>query len=204
MATEARFVPGKSTDSKGVQSSSAASEPEGAQSSAIADPVLLAAKAGDAAAFENLMHKYHDALLRRIMLVVRESNAAEDVSQETWVRIHRGLKGFEGRSGFFAWAVSIAVREGQRWLVRRRESAAELPDVAARERENPVDADLVQMCLQRLPEEFREPLLLELWEGFSHKEISEALGIPEGTVKSRLFRARERFRALWETRGSES
>lgn len=200
MATEARSVSGDRSEPEGVHSAAAASEPEMVP----LDPVLNAARAGDDSAFENLMRRYHDALLRRIMLVVRESNAAEDVSQETWVRIHRGLKGFEGRSGFFSWAVSIAVREGQRWLGKRRERTADhpdgLPDVAGRETENPVDADLVQQCLARMPEEFREPLLLELWEGFSHKEISEALGIPEGTVKSRLFRARERFKTLWESR----
>ena len=149
--------------------------------------------------FQDLFERYYDAVFRQIVLLLgRDTAAAEDVAQETWWRIARSLKTFEGRSGFYAWACRIASNEVKRWWGKHKRPTAVGPEPS----EDPTDgrdqAELVHAVLLRIPEEFRQPLLLDLWEGYSQREISEALGLPEGTVKSRLFRARERFRELWD------
>jgi RNA polymerase sigma-70 factor (ECF subfamily) len=149
--------------------------------------------------FRALFERYHNAVFRQIALMLgRDSSAAEDVAQETWWRIARSLKTFEGRSGFYAWACSIASNEVKRWWGRNRRPVSLGPEPsedpgAGRERN-----ELVHEALRRMPEEFRQPLLLDLWEGMSIAEIGKALGLPEGTVKSRLHRAREKFRQLWQ------
>jgi RNA polymerase sigma-70 factor (ECF subfamily) len=164
---------------------------------------------GDTGSFEQLFERYHDAVYRHVLLMLRYDHAAaEDVTQEAWLRIAQGLKTFEGRSGFYTWACRIASNEVKRWwsqrkgrplprLVRNEAVEAEIePDAA--------HAELVHEALRRVPEKYRQPLLLELWEGFSLREISSALGLPEGTVKSRLFRGRDKFRQAWlELGGSE-
>ncbi len=165
-----------------------------------ANRTLDGARLGLPGAFEALLQRYHAAIYRQILLVVNNDHAAaDDIAQETWWRIARGVKRFEGRSGFYAWACRIARNEAHRWLGRNARRPRLVPppgeDDPAAEREQ---SELVQTALRRLPQKFAAPLMLELWEDMSLKEIAEALGVPEGTVKSRLFRARARFRELWE------
>lgn len=155
--------------------------------------------------FEQLFGRYHEAVFRQIVLMLgRDAAAAEDVAQETWLRISKGLKTFEGRSGFYAWACSIAGNEVKRWWGRNKRPQVLGPEpsvnpIAGTERD-----DLVHAALRQLPDEFRQVLLLELWEGLSIREIAEAMGLPEGTVKSRLHRGRERFKEAWLELGGEA
>ncbi|MHC4841506.1 MAG: RNA polymerase sigma factor [Planctomycetota bacterium] len=147
--------------------------------------------------FDDLFELYHDAVFRQILIQVRDPGMAEDVAQETWLRIARKLESFEGRSGFFSWACSIASNEAKRnWSRIRKvqpiETEPEHDPATFREKE-----EAVMTALQKVPEDFRQPLLLELWEGWSIKEIGETLDLPEGTVKSRLHRGREKFREIW-------
>ncbi|MCB9936232.1 MAG: sigma-70 family RNA polymerase sigma factor [Planctomycetes bacterium] len=149
--------------------------------------------------FRVLFERYHDAVFRQIALMLgRDSAAAEDVAQETWWRIARNLKTFEWRSGFYAWACSIAGNEVKRWWGRNRRPVSLEAEPSEDPREGRERDELVREALRRIPEEFRQPLLLDLWEGMSIAEISIALGVPEGTVKSRLYRAREKFRQAWQ------
>ena len=154
----------------------------------------LDASTGDR--FHDLFERYYDAVFRQIALMLgRDHAAAEDVAQETWWRIARSLKTFEGRSGFYAWACRIASNEVKRWWGKHKKPTTVGPEPS----EDPTDArdqaELVQAVLRRIPEEFRQPLLLDLWEGYSVREIGEALDLPEGTVKSRLHRAKEALRS---------
>ena len=168
------------------------------------DPAALRAREGLPGAFETLLKQYNGAIYRQILLVVNnDHSAAEDVAQETWWRIARGVRRFEGRSGFYAWACRIARNEARRWLGRNARPARLRPprgeedgedDPAARREQS----ELVHAALRKLPQKFVTPLLLELWEDMSLKEIAHALGVPVGTVKSRLHRARERFREVWD------
>jgi RNA polymerase sigma-70 factor (ECF subfamily) len=157
----------------------------------------------DPDAFEVLFDRYHDAVFRQIVLLTRDHAAAEDIAQETWLRIARGLKTFEGRSGFYAWACRIASNEVKRHWRRNARPRVLSQEPGHDPRDGRVTADLVHEALRRIPEKYRQPLLLELWESWSLKEIGEALGLPEGTVKSRLHRAREKFRAIWSELGGE-
>jgi RNA polymerase sigma-70 factor (ECF subfamily) len=113
------------------------------------------------------------------------------------------LKTFEGRSGFYAWACRIASNEVKRWWGRNKKPVAVGPEPSEDPTDARVQSELVHEALRRIPEDFRQPLLLDLWEGYSLREIGEALGLPEGTVKSRLHRARERFRNIWDELNKE-
>ncbi|MBE7492911.1 MAG: sigma-70 family RNA polymerase sigma factor [Planctomycetes bacterium] len=168
---------------------------------ALDTPALVAgAQNGDRQAFTELMRRYFDAVMRQIVLYVGADRAsAEDVAQETWWRIARGIGGFSGRSGFYTWACRIARNEAHRRL-RKYRALPVLPEPvqdSGAENDRNDRAELVHEALRRLPEKFRLPLVLELWEERSVREMADALGLPEGTVKSRLFRAREKFREVW-------
>ena len=154
--------------------------------------------------FGALFDRYHEAVFRQIVLILgRDRSAADDVAQETWLRIHRSLKTFEGRSGFYAWACRIASNEAKRWWGRNKKPAVLGAEPSVDPREGHERDDLVHEALRQVPEEFRQPLLLDLWEGFSVAEIGRALDLPEGTVKSRLHRAREKFKQAWLELGGE-
>lgn len=159
--------------------------------------LIKRACAGDREAFTELMRRYYDSVMRQILLYVgADRTSAEDVAQETWWRIARALGGFSGRAGFYTWACRIARNEA----IRRGRKMRPLPvlmEPVQDRREEDDRAELVHEALRRLPEKFRLPLVLELWEDRPLREIAETLGLPEGTVKSRLFRAREKFRELW-------
>lgn len=186
--------------------SAAASVPAGFPTGMPVEELITRAQGGDREAFTELMRRFYDSVMRQILLYVGADKAsAEDVAQETWWRIARALGGFSGRAGFYTWACRIARNEA----IRRGRKMRMLPVLpeptedgrAAREQND--RAELVQAALRRLPEKFRLPLVLELWEEKSLREISEAMGLPEGTVKSRLFRAREKFRDLWQEMSGE-
>jgi RNA polymerase sigma-70 factor (ECF subfamily) len=162
------------------------------------EALIKRAQGGDREAFTELMRRYYDAVMRQILLYVGADRAsAEDVAQETWWRIARALGGFSGRAGFYTWACRIARNESIR-RGRKMRMLPVLPEPVQHDSEERDRAELVHAALRRLPEKFRLPLVLELWEEKSLREIGQALGLPEGTVKSRLFRARERFRDFWK------
>jgi RNA polymerase sigma-70 factor (ECF subfamily) len=161
------------------------------------DALIQRAQGGDREAFTELMRRYYDAVMRQVLLYVGADRAsADDVAQETWWRIARALGGFSGRAGFYTWACRIARNEAIR-RGRKMRMLPVLPEPVQDTGEDRDRAEVVHAALRRLPEKFRQPLILELWEDKSLREIGIALGLPEGTVKSRLFRAREKFREIW-------
>lgn len=168
------------------------------------DVLIQRAQGGDREAFTELMRRYYDAVMRQVLLYVGADRAsAEDVAQETWWRIARALGGFSGRAGFYTWACRIARNEAIR-RGRKMRMLPVLPEPVLDTGDDQDRAELVRAALKKLPEKFRQPLVLELWEEKSLREIGVALGLPEGTVKSRLFRAREKFREIWlEMNGKE-
>ena len=163
--------------------------------------LVLAAQAGDEAAFRDL-HGLWQADLRRLAQVrVENPTAADEVSTDAWLAIARGLSRLGDPACFPRWAFRIVERRSVDWirqrsLARRREAVAvsaadDLSPAAPAVTEPPDDVLLLRAAIARLPADQRELLHLHYELGRSVLEIAEILAIPPGTVKSRLFSVRE-------------
>ena len=171
------------------------------------------AVAGDQGAFELLVIKYQRRIQRLIGRMVRDVDLVEDIAQETFIRAYRALHQFRGDAQFYTWLYRIAVNTAKKFLMElkndptisenafksddeddetswgRIESISdETPEsvLAAKEIVQAVDA-----AMRDLPEELRQALILREIEGLSYEEISDMMNCPIGTVRSRIFRARE-------------
>lgn len=162
------------------------------------DPhVVAAARGGDLRAFEGLVRRYQGDVFRFCLHLVSDRSLAEDVTQETFIRAHRFLPRYRGDSRFSTWLFSIARncvqdefrRAGRRaslvQKIERRASLQQAPDETS--------APEVREALATLPRELLEPVVMIDIFGFSYREVSAITGTPEGTVKSRVHRARERL-----------
>lgn len=166
---------------------------------------LERARAGDEAAFRWLLDRYRARVVRLAAHILRREGEAEDVAQEAFLRAFRRLPSFRGEGRFSAWLFGITVRL---CLDRRRSArwAREVPEEAAPPplsvfAPSPAEAAdtrlLVETLLDRLSPPMRAALVLREMEGLEYDEIAATLGIPIGTVRSRLYAARAQFRALW-------
>lgn len=172
------------------------------------------AQRGDKHAFELLVIKYQRRLGRLISRFVRDSAEAEDVTQEAFIKAYRALPAFRGESAFYTWLYRIGINTAKNYLValgRRAptstqfdseesedfEGADLLQDMNTPENElmSKEVADVVNSTLQKLPEDLRTALTLREIEGLSYEEIAEIMNCPIGTVRSRIFRARETIAA---------
>ena len=152
--------------------------------------------AGDEAAFRQLYERYGDRVFRYALTLLRNLHLAEEVVQETMVAIWRGAGSFKGGSRVSTWIFGIA-RNQAHALLRREvrgervpEEPLTLPDPAeAVEREG-----RVLSALAELPPDQREVVVLAFYEGLSYREIASLLGVPEGTVKSRMHLAKRKLR----------
>jgi len=177
---------------------------------------------GDKSAFDLLVAKYQRRLGRLISRFVRDSADAEDVTQDAFIKAYRALPSFRGESAFYTWLYRIGINTAKNYLLgnKRRppnttpfdaeeaeafEEAALLREVTTPENElmSKQVVNVVQLSLQELPEDLRNALMLREMEGLSYEEIAEVMSCPIGTVRSRIFRAREavaeRLRPLLET-----
>ena len=176
---------------------------------AIQDAELVRlAQAGDAKAFEALVVKYQRRIARHVARYVKAAGDVEDVVQETFIRVYRGLASFRGDSAFYSWLYRIATNTALNHL-QRSPADVLLGDDAPEERveafepgvsdaEDPERtlmakqiAETVQRALTKLQPELAEALMLYEVEGKAYAEIAGMLGIPIGTVRTRIFRARE-------------
>lgn len=158
------------------------------------------ARAGDEAAYRWLLDRYRARVVRLAAHVLRREGEAEDVAQEAFLGAFRRLPDFRGEGRFSAWLFGIVVR----LCLDRRRSARwtrEVPEDAAPPPSSSLDATdtrlLVEALLDRLSPPMRAALVLREMEGLDYDEIAATLGIPVGTVRSRLHAARAQFRALW-------
>ena len=157
------------------------------------DPaVVLAAKKGDVRAFEQLVRAYQAPVWRFLRHLVGDAELAEDVTQETFVRVHRRLGSFDGRSRFSTWLFQVARNAGidaLRARSRRERLEVRPPrEVASPELRHELDA-----ALASLDRELREAILVIEVLGLTYVDGGVLLGVPAGTVKSRVHRARERL-----------
>lgn len=177
---------------------------------------------GDKHAFDLLVSKYQRKLGRLISRFVRDPAEAEDVTQEAFIKAYRALSGFRGESAFYTWLYRIGINTAKNYLLANKRRAPTSTPFDAEDAESFEDAGLlhevstpenelmskqvvnvVQASLQQLPEDLRNALTLREIEGLSYEEIASVMNCPVGTVRSRIFRAREavaeNLRPLLET-----
>lgn len=167
------------------------------------------AQKGDKRAFELLVIKYQRKLGRLLSRMVRDAAEVEDITQETFIKAYRALPGFRGESAFYTWLYRIGVNTAKNYLVARKRQPTS-SDVLAEDAENYEEGDLlrdvatpdaelqtkqiaqaVNSAVDILPEELRVAITLREIEGMSYEEIAQMMDCPIGTVRSRIFRARE-------------
>ena len=175
------------------------------------DQVLVErAQAGDKHAFEILVGKYQRKLGRLLSRFIRDQAEIEDVAQEAFIKAYRALPSFRGDSAFYTWLYRIGINTAKNYLVAQGRRAPTSTEFDADEAEGFEDAgqlrdinppesilqsrqigDTINAAMADLPEELRSAILLREIEGLSYEEIAEAMSCPIGTVRSRIFRARE-------------
>ncbi|SEQ59825.1 RNA polymerase sigma-70 factor, ECF subfamily [Solimonas aquatica] len=178
-------------------------------SEAVTDEQLVErAQAGDARAFELLVRKYQHKIVQLVSRLVGEADAP-DVAQESFIRAWRALAGFRGQSAFYTWLYRIGINTAKNHLVSRgRRPSDQDIDIADAElyghteHLSDVDTpeatllsdeirDAVTATIAKLPPDLRRAITLRELEGLSYEEIAEIMDCPIGTVRSRIFRARE-------------
>jgi RNA polymerase sigma-70 factor (ECF subfamily) len=166
--------------------------------------LLQRAAVGDSAAFHKLIDRHSGRLFRLATQMVGSSADAEDVLQETFVGAFRGLKGFESRSSVKTWLTRILLTQCARWRRERHRTKAQPIDAleggaailaGGADQAQSVSHRLdLHAALGQLSPEHREVLMLREFESLSYDEIAAVLGVPRGTVESRLHRARGELR----------
>jgi RNA polymerase sigma-70 factor (ECF subfamily) len=164
---------------------------------------------GDKSAFDLLVLKYQHRVLKLVGRFVSDPAEAEDVAQEAFIKAYRALPAFRGDSAFYTWLYRIAINTAKNALVSNRRRPVDFdldmqdPDQYERharlkEADTPEGVLLteeirvvVEKALEQLPEDLRTAIVLRELEGLSYEEIAEAMDCPVGTVRSRIFRARE-------------
>ena len=173
--------------------------------------------AGDQRAYELLVIKYQRRIERLIARMVRDQDLVQDIAQETFLRAYRALHQFRGEAQFYTWLYRIAVNTAKKTLLELKrdplvfESALHIADdeeETFRGRHEPSSdetpetvmaaqeiAAAVNAAMEALPEDLRQAVTLREIEGLSYEEIASAMNCPIGTVRSRIFRAREAISA---------
>ena len=199
-------------------------------SAADADRALVErAQQGDSRAFEMLVVKYQRRIERLISRMVRDADLVKDVAQESFIRAYRALPQFRGESAFYTWLYRIAVNTAKKALVEMKRdpvlTASSRSRVGEEDETYRVDNELsdgetpeallaskeiaatVNAAIDALSDELRQAITLREIEGLSYEEIADVMNCPIGTVRSRIFRAREaiasRLRPLLGTREGE-
>ena len=162
---------------------------------------------GDQRAFEILLLRYQGPIFNAVLRMVRQRDEATDLTQTAFVKAYEQLKTFDPSHKFFSWLYRIAINEAINFLKRRSRLEPLDGEWAGSDRspeEHLVGADLsrhVQEALMRVSYDYRAVLVLRHFEGCSYEEIASIVGVPEKTVKSRLFSARQQLKELLEARG---
>ena len=181
------------------------------------------AQRGDKRAFELLVEKYQRKLGRLLARFIRDPAEVEDVTQEAFIKAYRALPAFRGDSAFYTWLYRIGINTAKNYLMAMGRRAPTSTDVGAEDAEGFEDGEqlrdintpesvllsaeiarTVNATIEGLPEELRTAIQLREIEGMSYEDIARIMDCPIGTVRSRIFRAREaiaeRLRPLLETR----
>jgi len=179
-------------------------------------------QSGDKGAFDALVLKYQHKLVKLVMRYVRNPAEAEDIAQEAFIKAYRALPQFRGDSAFYTWLYRIAINTAKNAVVSRDRSPIEYNidrndateesyDMQGRMKDSETPEGLVltdeirttvNAAIDALPEDLRTAIILRELEGLSYEEIAATMDCPVGTVRSRIFRAREaidkRLREVFE------
>jgi RNA polymerase sigma-70 factor (ECF subfamily) len=173
--------------------------------------LVVRVQKGDKAAFDLLVRKYQHRIAKLVSRYVYDRAEIEDVTQEAFIKAYRAIKGFRGESAFYTWLYRIAINTAKNYLVAQgrrlpttdvETEEAEASDIGSNLRdattpERHLLAEEIGRTVERvmaaLPEDLRTAITLREIEGLSYEEIAEVMDCPIGTVRSRIFRAREAF-----------
>lgn len=178
------------------------------------DQVLVErVQAGDKKAFDLLVSKYHQRVIRLISRLVRNPAEVEDIAQEAFIKSYRSIGQFRGDSAFYTWLYRIAVNSAKNALMASNRRPIPMSDLMKSDEneegeawpvESAIDfqtpeallasrqvAQTVDAAIESLAEDLRTAIMLREIEGLTYEEIAEAMNCPIGTVRSRIFRARE-------------
>jgi RNA polymerase sigma-70 factor (ECF subfamily) len=185
-----------------------------------ADELLIERiKAGDMAAYNAMVIRHYDRIFSRVLQLLNNKQDAEEVTQDAFIRAHRGLENFRGDASFSTWLYQIATNLAHNrywyWFRRKRDQSISLDQPQCEDGslilenvmpcadENPAEAvvtqefvDRVSACMQYLNDKHKEVLILRNVKNLTYDEIAQQLEISVGTVKSRIARARESLRGL--------
>ena len=184
------------------------------------------AKQGDPRAFDMLVLKYQRRVFRLISRLIKNTSEVEDVAQETFIKAFRAIQQFRGDSAFYTWLYRIAVNTAKNHLFSKGKRPITLSELAKNEDSESYDvidavsnespegnlaglqiAEAVNNAVNKLPEELSTAVILREMDGLSYEEIAEVMNCPIGTVRSRIFRAREaiaqELRPLLNTQGNK-
>ncbi len=164
---------------------------------------------GDKSAFDFLVIKYQHKIIQLVNGYIKDPSEAQDVAQEVFLKAYRALGSFRGEAAFYTWLYRIAINTAKNYLLARsrRSSSSEVDiqdaeaienapqlqgmDTPERHLLNEEIVDTIKTAIENLPEEMRIAIMLREFEGMSYEEIAVAMDCPVGTVRSRIFRARE-------------
>jgi RNA polymerase sigma-70 factor (ECF subfamily) len=162
------------------------------------EDLMAAVASGDEAALAALIDRYAASVHAYLLRHSNNSEDADDLLQETWVRVARSAKSFDTARRFRSWIYGIATNLARDLFRRRTTRERALRDLAthppAASGADPVDRRELRERIAELPENLRAVLLLRYYEGMSEAEMAEILGVPRGTIKSRLHAALRRLR----------
>ncbi len=185
--------------------------------------LVARAQRGDKRAFELLVEKYQRKLARLLSRFIRDPAEVEDVTQEAFIKAYRALPAFRGDSAFYTWLYRIGINTAKNYLMAMGRRAPTSTEVEAEEAEGFEEGEqlrdintpesmllsneiarTVNATIEQLPEELRTAIQMREIEGMSYEDIAKAMDCPIGTVRSRIFRAREaiaeQLRPLLDTR----
>ena len=172
--------------------------------------LVARAQRGDKQAFELLVEKYQRKLARLLSRFIRDPAEVEDVTQEAFIKAYRALPAFRGDSAFYTWLYRIGINTAKNYLMAMGRRAPTSTEIEAEEAEGFEEgeqlrdintpesvllsneiAETVNRTIEGLPEELRKAIQMREIEGMSYEDIAQAMDCPIGTVRSRIFRARE-------------
>ncbi len=169
--------------------------------------LIKAFNEGEETAFNDLVNRHKEKVRNLIYLNLGSTSSIDDISQEVFLSVYRKLKQFRFQSQFTTWLYTITINK-IRDHVRKQKIMSVFSAFSSDDTENVVEPgsfkenfdvnEMVRDAVARLPRKLKEPLILRDFEGMSYQEISDATGIEIGTIKSRIFRARESLKKMLE------